>query len=75
MDSFSNTSTELINKMLQFFMMAVGLVFVIEGLLPFLIPQWWRRLMAQMVIQNDKTLRIFGLISMLIGLGLLYFIH
>lgn len=61
--------------MLQFFMMAVGLVFVIEGLLPFLIPQWWRRLMAQMVIQNDKTLRIFGLISMLIGLGLLYFIH
>lgn len=61
--------------MVQFFLVALGLVFVIEGLLPFLAPHVWRRLMAQMVIQNDKTLRIFGLVSMLIGLGLLYFIH
>jgi hypothetical protein len=61
--------------MWQFFLVALGLVFVIEGLLPFLAPHLWRRFMAQMVIQNDKTLRIFGLISMLIGLGLLYFIH
>jgi len=58
--------------MWQFFFIALGLVFVIEGLLPFLVPEVWRRVMAQMVIQNNKTLRFFGLISMLIGLGLLY---
>ncbi len=53
-------------------LMALGLVFVIEGLLPFLVPYFWRNAMQQMVTQNDKTLRIFGLISMCVGLALVY---
>lgn len=61
--------------MWQFFLIAVGLVFVLEGLLPFLAPHIWRRMMAQMMVQNDRTLRTFGLVSMLIGLALLYFTH
>lgn len=56
-------------------LMAFGLLFIIEGLMPFLLPRAWRRLMQQMIIQNDKTLRAFGLVSMLIGLGLLYYIR
>lgn len=59
--------------MLRSFLMAMGLVFIIEGFLPFLAPHLWRRMMQQMFIQEDRILRLFGLISMLIGLGLLYF--
>lgn len=60
---------------LQTFLMAVGLVFVIEGLMPFLGPRFWRRAMQHMMFQTDMTLRVFGLISMLVGLGILYWVH
>ncbi len=53
---------------------AVCLVFVLEGILPFLAPQMWRNMMQQMITQSDKALRMFGLVSMLIGIGLLYFV-
>lgn len=52
------------------FISALGLLFVFEGILPFLSPVFWRRVMQQMYIQNDKVLRIMGLISMLAGLAL-----
>jgi uncharacterized protein YjeT (DUF2065 family) len=47
---------------------AIGLVFVLEGILPFLSPRFWRSLMLQVFAQKDKALRIMGLTSMLIGL-------
>lgn len=55
--------------------MAIALVFVLEGLTPFLAPRLWRRAMQQMFMQGDKALRIFGLVSMLIGLALLYLVR
>jgi uncharacterized protein YjeT (DUF2065 family) len=58
--------------MSQLFFTALGLVFVFEGILPFLGPRVWRRLMQQMIIQHDKAIRGFGLVSMLLGLSLLY---
>jgi uncharacterized protein YjeT (DUF2065 family) len=61
--------------MLQQLGSALGLVFVIEGLLPFLAPGFWRRAMLHMMQQSDVGLRIFGLTSMLVGLVLLYLIH
>jgi uncharacterized protein YjeT (DUF2065 family) len=50
---------------------ALSLVLVIEGIVPFLYPKRWRRLVAQMAQVDDKTMRIIGLMSMLSGLGLL----
>lgn len=58
----------------QSLLMAIGLVFVFEGLTPFLAPKLWRRAMEQMLAQNDKNLRLFGLVSMLMGLIFLYFV-
>jgi uncharacterized protein YjeT (DUF2065 family) len=55
--------------------LAIGLVFVIEGILPFLSPHSWRQMMNQMSKQNDRTIRLFGLVSMIIGLVIVYFIH
>jgi uncharacterized protein YjeT (DUF2065 family) len=52
------------------FISALGLLFVFEGILPFLSPIFWRRVMQQVYLQNDKVLRIMGLVSMLVGLAL-----
>lgn len=52
------------------FVTALGLLFVFEGILPFLSPSMWRRLMQQMCLQQDHAIRIMGLISMLIGLAI-----
>lgn len=56
--------------MWSIFITAVGLLFVFEGILPFLAPHFWRHLMQQMLTQSDHALRIMGLLSMLIGLAL-----
>ena len=48
---------------------------VIEGIFPFLAPKAWREAMVMVVKFDNRSLRIMGLSSMLIGTGLLYVIH
>ena len=54
---------------------ALALVFVIEGMVPFLAPARWRKLVRVMAELDDRTMRVMGLFSMLLGLGLLYLIN
>jgi uncharacterized protein YjeT (DUF2065 family) len=54
---------------------ALALVLVVEGLLPFLKPERWRRVVNVMAKQSDHSLRIMGLVSMLLGVILLYAVH
>lgn len=54
--------------------LAVSLVFIIEGILPFLNPGRWRRLVGQLARTDDRTMRITGFASMLLGVTLLYLI-
>lgn len=54
---------------------ALALVFVLEGLMPFLAPARWRDLVRQIAQVDDGTLRMLGLFSMLLGLGLLYLVN
>lgn len=61
--------------MIESLLLAIALVFVIEGITPFLAPRLWRRAMQQMFMQSDKALRVCGLVSMLLGLGLLYWVR
>jgi len=51
---------------------AIALVLVIEGMLPFLSPEGWRQAMIQAGRLSDKTLRIIGLASMVVGVLVLY---
>lgn len=51
---------------------AFCLLLVLEGILPFLYPTRWRRLVASLAIITDRQLRIMGLVSMLVGVGLLH---
>ena len=48
--------------------LALALVLVIEGLLPFLSPTSWRKAFEQVLKMSDGQIRFFGLCSMLIGL-------
>lgn len=52
---------------------ALALVMVIEGLLPFISPDSYKRTVAQMLKIPSSTLRIVGLGSMLAGVVILYF--
>lgn len=51
---------------------ALGLLMVIEGLLPFASPASSKRAMAAFSTASDSTLRIAGLASMAAGLVLLW---
>ena len=51
---------------------AVCLLLIIEGIIPFLYPSKWRSLVAMLASIDDRQLRTMGLISMLVGVGLLY---
>lgn len=53
---------------------AIALVLVIEGIIPFLSPNLLRRLMFQVVQQNNRVLRISGFVTMLVGVILLYLV-
>lgn len=54
---------------------AIALVLVIEGIFPFISPNLLRRMMFQAVQQNNRTLRIAGLVTMLAGVILLYLVR
>lgn len=49
------------------FWTALGLVLVIEGLLPFVAPGGWRRMFAQILQLRDGQIRFCALVSMLAG--------
>ncbi len=53
-------------------LMAVALMLVIEGLLPFLAPSLWRETFRRLMQLSDGQIRFFGLTSMLAGLFLLF---
>jgi hypothetical protein len=46
---------------------ALGLVLIIEGLLPLLMPQAWRDTFQRLIVLKDGQLRFVGLISVLGG--------
>lgn len=61
--------------MLQDIAAAVGLMLVFEGIMPFCMPDRWRKMASQMAIMDNRAMRAIGLFSMLIGLVLLLFLR
>jgi uncharacterized protein len=59
----------------QVFPIAIALVFIIEGLLPFISPNHWRTMLAMAAQMNDSMIRNIGLGSMLAGVFILYVVH
>lgn len=54
---------------------ALALVFIIEGAMPFISPGRWRNMLALVAQMDDRTIRNIGLGSMLFGVVLLYIVN
>jgi len=54
---------------------ALGLVLVIEGLLLALIPDALKRVVAEILVQPARTLRLGGLVSAVIGLAVVWLVR
>ncbi len=54
---------------------AVALLLVLEGLLPALSPERWRRLAEWAASQPPRMLRRLGLLSMAMGAALLFWLR
>ena len=61
--------------LLQELAVAFCLMLVIEGILPFVDPGRWRRMLMALDQADDSTVRFIGLASMLTGTGLLLLIN
>ncbi len=60
--------------MLTTFGLALALMLVIEGLLPLLAPSVWRDTFRRVMELKDGQIRFFGLVSIVVGLGLYWLI-
>ena len=54
---------------------ALAIVLVLEGIMPFLSPTRTKRVFQQLSELGERELRVAGLVSMVIGLGLLFYVR
>ncbi|HKK04353.1 MAG TPA: DUF2065 domain-containing protein [Gammaproteobacteria bacterium] len=60
--------------MWQQLLIGLGLVLVIEGILPALNPRGFRQAMLMVAQLDERALRIFGVVSMAVGAVLIYWL-
>ena len=56
------------------FWLAMALVLLVEGFMPFVSPATWRTTFEQILRLSDGQLRFFGLCSLLLGLLLIWWL-
>ncbi|MBL4820284.1 MAG: DUF2065 domain-containing protein [Gammaproteobacteria bacterium] len=61
--------------MLHNLAVAFCLMLVIEGILPFLAPGRWRKMLEAVEQVDDNTVRLLGFGSMIVGTVLLYIVN
>ena len=57
---------------MQFFLCVLGMVMVVEGLPYFAFPEKMKMLIQKVLEMPDSTVRKFGFMLMLMGVGLVY---
>ena len=57
---------------MQFFLCVLGMVMVVEGLPYFAFPDKMKMLIQKVLEMPDGTIRKFGFVLMLMGIGLVY---
>lgn len=58
--------------MLDHLLLALALMLILEGAMPLLLPKTWRETFSRLMSFNDGQLRFMGLLSIMIGLLVLY---
>lgn len=62
-------------ELLHSLWVAMALMLIIEGIMPFLSPHSFKRALLQMAAMPDRQVRLIGFFSMLAGLIFLYWIN
>ena len=57
------------------FLMALALMLIFEGVLPFIAPNLWRDTFRKITQMNDGQIRFVGLSSMIVGLLILLWVR
>jgi len=57
------------------FMVGIGMLFVIEGLLFAAMPAWMREAVKSVLVTPDNVLRVIGIVSALGGLALIWLVR
>jgi hypothetical protein len=57
------------------FIMALALMLILEGVLPFLAPNLWRDTFRRITQMSDGQIRFVGLSSMIVGLLILLWVR
>jgi uncharacterized protein len=57
------------------FLMALALMLILEGVLPFIAPNLWRDTFRKITQMTDGQIRFVGLSSMIVGLLILLWIR
>ncbi len=52
---------------------SIALLLIIEGMIPFISPDSYKKFVVRMSKLNDYNLRLIGLISIIIGVLILFF--
>jgi len=60
---------------LEYWLLGLAMMLVIEGMIPFLLPELWREAFRKLVMLSDGQLRFIGITAMLSGLVLLFWIN
>lgn len=58
--------------MLDHLLPALALLLILEGAMPFVLPKIWRETFTRLISFNDGQLRFMGLLSIVIGLIVMY---
>ncbi|SDR82161.1 hypothetical protein SAMN05216421_0386 [Halopseudomonas xinjiangensis] len=61
--------------MLSSLLVALCLVLVLEGILPFAAPARWKQLLRSVSSVSDRQARLIGLLSMITGTACLYLLR
>jgi uncharacterized protein YjeT (DUF2065 family) len=61
--------------MIELLVAAFALMLVIEGVLPFTAPRVWREAFRKFIEMSDGQIRFAGLVSMTLGLIILFLAH
>jgi uncharacterized protein YjeT (DUF2065 family) len=59
---------------LEYGLLGLAMMLVIEGIMPFLFPDLWRETFRKLVALSDGQLRFLGITAMLSGLLMLHWI-
>ena len=60
--------------MIEFWLAALGLMLVLEGMMPLLFPKVWRETLGKLAQLRDGQMRFIGLMLMLCGLLLVFWV-